>query len=178
MQNVMIDLETTSLCGRGAIVSIGAVEFSTEGIGRTFYSGPINIAQQVRLGAVIDPATMAWWMLQGQAADECRLALDGNLCISLGEACSEFHIWLENDDEVKIWASDAIVDFATFEHWFAKWSQGTPPYKFYNRRCLRTLRDMYPDVPKPEFFGTKHHALYDATNQAMHAIALMKEHAK
>ncbi len=46
------------------------------------------------------------------------------------------------------------------------------PWKFFNERCYRTLKNLYPGFPytRPKL---AHHALEDAKAQAVHAVAIL-----
>jgi inhibitor of KinA sporulation pathway (predicted exonuclease) len=46
------------------------------------------------------------------------------------------------------------------------------PWKFYNDRCYRTLKAMYPHIKMPKRTGTHHNALDDAISQVNHLILL------
>ncbi|MHB0978446.1 MAG: 3'-5' exoribonuclease domain-containing protein [Minisyncoccota bacterium] len=47
------------------------------------------------------------------------------------------------------------------------------PWKFWNNRCYRTLKNMFPEVPFVRI-GIAHDALDDAKSQAEHAVAILK----
>lgn len=63
MRNVMIDLETFGTRPGSVIVSIGAVEFSMDGIGEAYYRA-IDVASSLLAGLTIDEITVKWWREQ------------------------------------------------------------------------------------------------------------------
>jgi len=173
MQNVMIDLETL---GKGAgcpIVSIGAVGFGSEGLGAQFYR-VINTPNQSTFKMYPDPETVEWWDKQ---SPEAREALDESLLSkapSIVSVLFEFQNWLFDHygEHVKVWGNGADFDNAILQYSFAAIGQRLP-WKFYNNRCYRTLKNLAPHV-RMERKGLKHHALADACDQAIHAIRIFE----
>ena len=50
------------------------------------------------------------------------------------------------------------------------------PWAAYNGRCYRTLKNLYKEIAMDKFIGTKHNALQDAMNQAIHASTILQKH--
>jgi exodeoxyribonuclease VIII len=72
-----------------------------------------------------------------------------------------------------VWGNGADFDLPILSAAYVAAGFGGPPWKPYNGRCYRTLKNLRPDVPRPERRGTAHNALDDAVFQAEHAIALL-----
>jgi DNA polymerase III epsilon subunit-like protein len=65
----MIDIETLGLGPGATILSIGAVRFSTDGLGEEFYR-EISLQSCQAVGLEIDADTLEWWLEQdGDVAD-------------------------------------------------------------------------------------------------------------
>lgn len=48
------------------------------------------------------------------------------------------------------------------------------PWKFWDERCYRTIKNDYSQIEPDERAGTHHNALDDAKFQALHAIKIRK----
>ncbi len=170
MVHVMLDLETMGTSASAPIVAIGAVEFSLdEGgeLGRTFYAA-VDLQSAIDSGAVIDAATVMWWL---QQSDQARAAIQRDtlgLCVAL----QHFSNWLREDFDGLIWGNGPSFDCTVLAESYRRLHLPLP-WKFWNERCVRTYRDLGPDVPRP-FAGTKHHALDDAKAQAAHLMAIAR----
>lgn len=159
MNNVMADLETLSTRANAVILSIGACEFGTNGIGRTFYQ-TIYAEQGDRH---VCPNTAAWWEKQPQEAKDA-LPVDRT---PLRDALLNFGLWLPKD--ALLWGNGSDFDNAILADAFTQF--GDIPWKFYNNRCYRTVKSLFPVAPMQRI-GTHHNALDDAISQANHLIAI------
>jgi exodeoxyribonuclease VIII len=165
MQDVMLDLETMGAGPNAAIVAIGAASFSLETgeLGNTFYN-------------VVDLNT--WWLSQG---DEARKALTHpesgrqrltNALLNF----SKFVTYVTTDHEgvthdLVLWGNGANFDNVILRSAYKQMGIN-PPWKFYNDRCYRTVKNPYLEI---RMFrgGTHHNALHDAIDQATHLIAML-----
>ena len=171
MKDVMIDLETMGNGPNAAIIAIGAVEFDTERleIGEQFYT-VVDLASSVEFGGEIDASTVMWWM---QQCDDARSAL-----LSSGErlpiALCAFLNWLlkRSDEELRAWGNGADFDLVILGSALRRCAYPNP-IKFWNHRCYRTMKAMYPHVTL-ERTGVKHHAVADAEYQARHLIEILR----
>ncbi len=167
--NVMVDLET---CGRRAgckVLSIGAVEFSADGLGREFYR-VCSANGQESLHA--DPETLVWWDRQSKDA---RKVLDDHLAATetLAESLGAFTAYLApiGLGHVKVFGNGSDFDNAILYAAYAVAGLDVP-WSFWNSRCYRTLKNLVPHVPMIKS-GVAHNALDDAKQQARHASTLL-----
>lgn len=171
-KNIMIDLETLGLRAGCRVLSIGAVEFSAEGLGREFYT-VLDADDQTKL--FVDPETEAWWARQSREAR--RVFTDPKVPTS--EGLRAFNEWLGNITSISyrnVWGNGADFDQPILAAVYAMHApELTLPWK-WGSRCYRTLKNLYPSV-KLDRQGTYHNALDDAKSQAEHAIAIFN-HAK
>lgn len=175
--HVMIDLETLSTSPHAAILSIGAVVFSPQGLGEEYYAR-IN-PQDAEANGEVSKETMLWWNKTDnkQARSEAFSGTE-----SLAKALYGFTEWVatvngESDVQNKnvyLWANGADFDLPILK--FAL-EQVTAeyPFEFRNHRCFRTLRSLADEFDLNQFSNKfKHSAIEDARYQANVAIHLMK----
>lgn len=174
-QHIMLDLETMGTGPTAAITAIGAVAFSVEaGITDTFYK-KVDLESAVRNGGTMDPDTVIWWLGQSDAARK-EMQAKGDL-LTLAQIA--FDRWVADNcvratgfAQPILWGNGAAFDNVILASAYQN-AQMTPPWKFWNDRCYRTMKNTYPDVEyvKPLI---AHHALHDAQAQAEHLIAIAK----
>lgn len=154
-----------------AIVSVGAVEFSDVGLGREFYTR-VDLKSSVAAGCTIDPSTVMWWLQQSEPA-RMELVQDGQ---SLYMALTEFTTWMHTVTNGKrdalLWGNGSDFDNVILASAYKQLNM-SPPWKFYNNRCFRTLKSLGRAEP-PQRAGTHHNALDDAKFQAEWAIGIFK----
>lgn len=169
-RKIMVDLETLGTQPGSVILSIGAVEFDIDkGLGETFYA-VISHASSRQAGLTEDANTLAWWAKQSDAAREILRHVDDANAPTLRTALHEFGEFLKRDDEV--WGNGSDFDNVLLASAYE--AVGIPlPWKFWNNRCYRTLKNLRPDI-RLERVGTHHNALDDAKTQAIHAIQLLR----
>lgn len=172
MLDVMLDLETMGTAPMAPIIAIGAVLFDAKAgtLGESFYTA-VNLESAVQAGAVLDPATVLWWLRQ---SDEARAAVTRDDALHLSAALLMFCQWIDKHSDastVRMWGNGASFDNTILAQAY-RMAQLAAPWRYYNDRCYRTLKALHPDVPV-ERTGTHHHALHDAQTQARHAIALL-----
>lgn len=181
MKNYMIDLETMSTEPDAAILSIGVVEMDLDcfEFKREFYQN-VTLSSCVALGLHSSIATRDWWAAQQPEArdaltkdaidiKEALTSLRSYLC---GVPDSSFHFYR---NQVMPWSNGAGFDIVILESAYRALGL-TAPWQFYNAMCYRTIKNLYPDVQKPERIGIKHHALDDAKTQASHLFAIAQRH--
>lgn len=172
MNDVMLDLETMGNGTDAAIVAIGAQAFDAQGLGPGFYA-QVDLASSVAGGGVIDASTVQWWLRQ---SPEARAALNREGAEPLQAALARFSAWMaglsDQPAAVKVWGNGAAFDNAILRNAYQR--AGVPtPWKFWNDRCYRTLKNLVSGVDAGPFDGVQHHALADAKHQAQHAIRLL-----
>lgn len=160
----MVDLETLSTKPNAAILSIGAVPFMPFIQECKFYekvapASPLLNPPDCLFD--ISQNTLAWWNKQPQ---HVRLeAYSGTKSIS--EVLTEFTSWLYSfNKEIILWGNGADFDNVILTNAYNVFDV-KPPWKFYNNRCFRTLKNI-SGVNAPVFEGDKHNALADAIHQA------------
>ena len=173
MNNVMIDLETLGTSANSVVLSVGAVYFdpSTGELGdKTYFV--LSTQKQLDLGRTVSASTLAWWMSQSEEAV-------GVVKESAQEEILTFLLWELNSflsqEDVKVWGNGAAFDNVILANLYEQVGIETP-WKFYNDRCYRTVKNMFPDVSLWEFQGTAHNALDDAIHQAKHLCEIVKQY--
>lgn len=175
---IMVDLETMGTSPDSAITAIGAVVFDESGVHKTFYRS-VSLPSSVAAGMVMYPDTVMWWMRQSEAARQAML----DSPVSLPDALRDFSDWIRahqlfNDelgsDAVEVWGNGAAFDNVILANAYRLC--GIPvPWSFWNDRCYRTLRGLFPDLATPMNEGVGHNALHDAVHQAMCASRMLTE---
>ena len=163
--NVMLDLETTGVAAGCCILSIGAC---TLDLNNEFYQ-KISIDSCWNKGLKDDPSTLNWWESQDSAAKV--EAFSGTL--QLQDVLNNFSLWLKGLQEknVKVWGNGADFDLPILGAAYI--ACGMPiPWKPYNGRCFRTVKNIYAEIIPNAFRGMKHNALEDAKNQAVHLVKI------
>ena len=174
-KNIMVDLETLGTVPGCAILSIGAVEFDERGaLIKSFYT-EIYTPSCLDVYMSIDPATETWWRDKEPAArvvlENCA---DSSKSIPIKSALDQFAGWVKDFDpnNVLVWGNGSDFDNAILAVAYELCGEKLP-WKFYNNRCYRTLKNLHPDI-RLERVGTYHNALDDAVSQANHAGLLLK----
>ena len=170
MLNVMLDIETMSNTPNAAIVSIGAVEFDfvTKRLGEEFYV-TIDLASAVGSGGEMNGSTVVWWLKQTEAARSLFFEPSQHIV----DALNQFSVWMQHrgdKGDIRVWGNGAAFDNVILVAAYNRLGL-EPPWKFWNDRCYRTIKNMFPKI-KAERVGTHHHALDDARTQAKHLIEL------
>ena len=88
------------------------------------------------------------------------------------------HNWALQDADkkaVRLWGNGASFDNAILSTAYELCELETvQPWRFYNDRCYRTVKSLYPEVAMVRT-GTYHNALDDAESQALHLLAMKVE---
>lgn len=171
MEHCMLDLETMGNTPQAPIIAIGAVMFDLEKrvLGEEFYV-VVDLESSVKGGGVMDPSTVLWWMKQ---SDEARMAFDRK-GVAIEVALTEFYVWLAGQsplERVKMWGNGAAFDNVILAGAYHR-AELVVPWKFWNDRCYRTMKALYPQVELVRS-GTAHNAVDDAVSQAQHLLDIM-----
>ena len=173
MQDIMVDIETLGTTPGSVVLSIGAIMFDPEAglLGPTFYE-EINQQSCFDIGCTTDASTILWW--NRQSAD-ARAVLDSTVAKPIQDVLHLFSSFVESthSKSVRIWGNGSDFDNVLIISLYNKCNR-IPNWKYYNHRCFRTLKNLFPGVPKGENTG-KHNALNDAIAQADHACAIFKK---
>lgn len=167
--HVMVDLETMGNRSNAAVISIGACKFDPYGddIQSKFHL-IIDLATCVEAGLNIDASTVMWWMAQ---SDKARMVFNANRRYTLRDALVEFSKWF-GKESLPVWGNGAAFDNVILRNAYAA-AGAEAPWKFWDDRCYRTMKNMAPGVPMNKL-GVAHNALDDAVNQAVHLQAIFK----
>lgn len=166
MQDIMLDLETLGNGPNSVILSIGGVKFGPNGLGEEFYR-VVDAQSCIDSGLQMDVSTILWWMEQG---DEARAEFKRKGA-NLGAALLDFRQFCGGgSDDLRVWGDGAAFDNAILANAYKK-TNIERPWKFWNDRCYRTAKNLFPDVPFVRV-GTGHNALDDAKSQAQHLISI------
>ena len=163
--NVMLDLETTGVSAGCCILSIGACALDLHD---NFYV-KVNLASCYERGLKDLPSTIAWWEKQDPVAKEEAFSGVDMLEIAL----INFSSWFNkvSRGKAKIWGNGADFDLPILGAAYEACGM-EKPWKPYNGRCFRTIKNLYPDVIPNAFRGIKHNAYEDAKNQAIHLVKI------
>jgi DNA polymerase III epsilon subunit-like protein len=170
MADVMVDLETMDSAGTAAITAIGAVSFDFNGSIISEFYVKVDLQSSMDAGCTVSGATINWWLTQNEQA-RTEMATKG---IPLSRALDQFSEWLPKG--TKLWGNGASFDNTILSHAY-KSTGKEQPWKFWDDRCYRTIKNLYPSITL-ERQGTYHHALHDAKTQAEHLIKIFKDRSK
>ena len=178
MLNVMIDLETYGQVPGCGIVSIGAVFFdpSSGKLGREL-DLVVSKKSSLEAGLKEDIETLLWWDTQSTAARKALIQAEDGLpseTVGLGSALMQLRDFLHPSSKVMVWGNGSDFDNAILAcaYQALRWPL---PWKFWNNRCYRTLKNMHPELAIPKRTGVHHNALDDAKTQALHAMQILRK---
>ncbi len=167
MQHVMIDLETMGLAPRGAIVSIGALEFdlNTGKTGEELHV-PVSLQDCLEHGLEETPSTVAWWKRQ---APEARASWDVERPATLDEAMLVLLAFFSDvGSKPQVWANAPTFDLMILRNAYDAVGREAP-WHFTKERCCRTLVQMgkmlQTNRRQLKRVGTAHNALDDCKYQ-------------
>lgn len=166
--DIMIDLETCGTRPGCILLTLGAASFSLE---NNFYEKFSKLDGE-KWGFKKDPETMAWW--DKQSPEARAEAFSGTTPVI--EVLGKFSDYITSfNQEVFVWGNGADFDLPLLAAYYNLIGMKLP-WKPYNGRCYRTLKNLYKDIKMDAFEGMKHSALADAKNQARHAHKILKAH--
>lgn len=173
---VMCDLETIGTRPGCAVLSIGAVFFSStlpQWKGPTFYA-PIRAGSCQSIGLHEDQDTLAWWAKQ---KPEARLVWDEiKGAAPVHTVLAQFSEWMLNNAAdprtVQLWGNGADFDNPILSAVYSA-ALLPQPWGAFHGRCYRTLKSLNTGVRLVRS-GTHHNALDDALSQAEHACRLLR----
>ncbi|UUV43184.1 exonuclease [Rhodobacter phage RcCWillis] len=166
LNHLMIDLETLGTAANAPVIAIGAVFFDPNtGILGEQFDEAIDVADAMRYG-VMSGDTFKWWLGQSDAARQKVIR---------GRSKSEYafdafwHFVAKHGDNVQPWGNGSSFDIAILDYAFPRVLNKPAPWKFWNVRDCRTVKEMatgivrFDDKMKQ---GVAHTALDDAMHQA------------
>lgn len=177
MKHVAIDIETLSTRRNAVILTIGAVAFDPHGpmlkpwrinemmlLGSSSHMDQdqlhirLDVGTQLAAGHSTELETLEWWMTQDERARAAAFADGVSAPVQMGLA------WLSDfcRGAERFWAQGGLTfDFPILETAFDCAAMDTP-WKYNALRDVRTLVDGHGESA----YGFKHHALFDAFNEA------------
>lgn len=167
----MIDVETLGTSANSVLLSIGAVQFDTNGLGESFYCN-INIDSCLEKGLVVEGRTILWWMGQDEAARSV-LGQDELLLPDALRKLAEAFVW----NDTLVWCNGLNFDLPILDTAYRACGMKTP-WAYYNGRDYRTFKAMHPRELVDTLKCTPdaaHSALADAKAQALTLLALQKQ---
>jgi len=159
----MVDLETLGTAPGSVILSIGAVTFDPVfgAVGAKAFYRVIDQASCEAVGLTVDPATVAWWERQDQAARDA-LKVDPR---QVRDVLADFTAWWRASGGRKFWAHGPNFDETLLAAVYRACG-AIPPWKYWDCRCTRTIYAAAGDIKPDRAAGQHHNALDDAIAQA------------
>lgn len=173
MRDIMIDIETLGTTAGSVILSIGAVAFDPSGVLGARHYDVVSIASSLSLGATVDQGTVDWWSKRTPAAQRVlfdALSPSAPTLIDALDRLSDYLLSQSPSSDLLIWGNGSDFDNVLLVAAYAQAGR-KPPWRFYNHRCFRTLKNLFPGH-EPVREGEHHNALDDAVHQARHALAI------
>ena len=167
--DIMIDMETVSNAENAGILSLAFLPFSRHGEekdGEPFYK-VIDLASCYMAGMNM-VGCQEWWMQQDPKAvsEIVNAPKKENISAVINEAFSYLSA-LAEQHEIILWSRGTDYDFPKLEWCIRKFVEKPYPYKYYNKRDVRTwVKETGLDESQFEFEGIKHNALDDCRHQA------------
>lgn len=180
MNHVMIDLETWGARSGCALGAIGAVFFDAGGLREEFYVR-VELKSCLEVGLKMDPDTVLWWMQQSKEA-QAQMCDPKLSRLAIGAALGQLSDFLimtclqsaKAEDTLRVWGNGASFDNPILVCAYEAAGMNAP-WRFWNDRCYRTIKSMYPAVKMPRT-GVHHNAIDDAKSQALHLMEIASTH--
>jgi hypothetical protein len=157
----MIDFETMGTHSDCVVLSLGAVRFTRARVLDQGY-WICNKQEQLKMRRTVSPETLTWW--NNQTPDAKKVLRESEECMGpIQHVMSALYSFVDKED--RIWSNGVDFDVQIAEHLYRSLHM-RPPWKYYNKRCYRTIKTMFQIEQKTPFTGVKHNALEDALYQA------------
>lgn len=173
VRDVMLDLETMGTGTDAAIIAIGAVGIDVirhKVLDEAKFYCVIDLNSAVENGGTISPATVLWWMQQGEAA---RKEFTSGNCMGIRKALTDFENFMTLWDFEGVWGNGAGFDNVVLRSAYLSTGIKTP-WGFRQDRCYRTFDQMYGHLAiTNERQGVHHNALDDAIYQATRLVEVL-----
>lgn len=166
LKNVlMIDIETSGQNPGCRVMTLGAYGFNTSGKPCEFYRR-FDSVKLHEAGFTDDVATMEWWTKKPK--ETFTETFGGN--DDPKEGIADFkHFCYENFDMAnnhgfKVWCCGLDFDFPILKEFFRRYGYYFP-WKFWDQRDYRTLRNEFPEIRLRENNQDAHISIEDARSQ-------------
>lgn len=190
MSDVMVDLETLGTRPGSIILSIGSVAFdrAKDPLDWPEFYSVISIASSRKFGLTSDESTSAWWSRQSLEARRVLDEADDPSAPTLPDVLKNFGKFLMRQGDIRacrLWGNGSDFDNVLLVSAFQAAMLGKPPWNYYNHRCYRTLKNLFPQyalsesarnaVQVEQHSGVHHNALDDARFQALSAVRILQK---
>ena len=168
--HLVLDLETLSTKPNAMILSIGfALVKDSNIVAQNEYR--LRMSEQSHRHVSHD--TIAWWMAGDKAEAQRHLMSLPEYCVGvaadlLSNTVNTYTTW----DKVRVWGNSPSFDCVLLTDLYEDVLKKPTPWKFWNERDMRTLRDVHPHqrtVPK-----IPHSAMWDAVAEAEDLIQYLR----
>lgn len=166
--DIMIDMETVSNAEDAGILSIGLLPFNKfgEAVEMGSFYKVIDLSSCYMAGMNM-VGCQEWWMEQDPKAISAIVNAPNKETIS--SVINDMYAYLSafaEQYEIILWSRGTDYDFPKMEWCFRKFVEKKAPYKYYNKRDVRTwIKEKELDESQFEFEGVGHHALDDCRHQ-------------
>lgn len=170
-KHLVLDIETFGTEKGSHIISIGAVCGDDE-----FYiSNILPFALEGKTKPTIDFDTFQWWLTK--PCQEARDALYNQQPIMISEALFGLIRFIRKTKPDFFWGNAPDFDFGHIEFWM-KDCGITPPWKYWQMRDIRTIRDFVDSTKAEEISAkyTNHIAIEDAKRENEILQEFLKNH--
>lgn len=165
MKNIiMFDIETVGTAADSVVLSIGAAGYDQTGSDFNFHQ-VIEMESQLAVGRKVNPDTLKWWMGQSKEAQQIFTTENTDTkeaLISLNQGINKYM----DTKKLEVWGNGANFDITIMENLMQSFDL-QQPWKFWNIRCYRTLKNLFAGVIMSRS-GIHHNALDDARSQLNH----------
>lgn len=172
--DVMLDMETVSLAENAGILSLSMVPFSRDGsvdINHERFYRVVDLSSCFMAGMDM-VGCQEWWMKQDPKAISNIVNATKEPISTVINKAYYYLSALSETYELIIWSRGIDFDFPKLEWCFRKFVEKENPYKYYNKRDVRTwLSEAEIDESQVAFEGVKHNSLDDN----LHQIKLLQE---
>lgn len=175
--HIMLDIETLGTTPGSIVLSIGATVFDQDGPSEfDWFYGVLETESQRAFGLTSDAETVKWWNQQSDLVKDETFGRGTTAARPTAQVLDDFAIWLRSQSErgVTVWANGASFDFAILAAVYRAYGRKVP-WKFFTERCYRTLKSLFPQVPRVAN-PMAHDALADAEAQAAHAAKILNRY--
>ncbi len=173
VKHIMIDIETAATGHDALVLSVGVAGFMPYDkdplSGNKSCYTCLMLHEQLLMGRRADPDTCRWWAKQSDEAIQAAWIPAAQSCVS--ELHSTLKEYFTTGEEI-VWANGTDFDLTILESLFKDFGYKVP-WRFTNKRCMRTLKEI-KGVTKQPRRGTHHHALDDAEHQAIQVSEYLK----
>lgn len=178
--HVMLDLETMGNGSFSAITAIGAATLftGTQELHDIYkFSEDVSLQSSVDVGLQMDASTVIWWLQQSEEARKPFKTNEGSDHLTV--VLKKFSSYIDHvksivgDSNISVWGCGVSFDNVILSNAY-KTVGIKAPWEFWQDRCYRTLKNMYPQI-KLDRVGTLHIAVDDATSQVLHLQKILNK---